>query len=300
MGSDNSLYFIHCLSPVHVGAGQGTGIVDMPMIREKMTAWPYLPGSSLKGVHREYFRAGQDKQAAWLDEAFGKRERTTDEGNAGALVISDARLLAFPVASQYGVFAYVTCPLAIQRLHRDIAAIGDDMPELKWAVLRKILEQNNVVSLSKNKIMQNGKVIIDEFESKSSLEYSFEEWVKWLAERFFADDAVSQTMLKERIVLVTDDAFQYFVTMCSEIVTRIGLEHETGTIQEGALWTEEYLPAESLLYGIIRDDNIPYIGELNKERILPSFPSTAYLQIGAHATVGKGRIRCSYVKGGGQ
>ena len=31
------LYWIHALTPVHVGSGQGVGFIDMPIMREKTT-----------------------------------------------------------------------------------------------------------------------------------------------------------------------------------------------------------------------------------------------------------------------
>ena len=46
------LSFVHALSPLHAGTGQGAGIIDLPIAREKATGLPYLPGSSLKGTLR--------------------------------------------------------------------------------------------------------------------------------------------------------------------------------------------------------------------------------------------------------
>ena len=44
------MYWIHALTPLHVGAGTGVGFIDLPIMREKTTAWPVLPGSAVKGV----------------------------------------------------------------------------------------------------------------------------------------------------------------------------------------------------------------------------------------------------------
>ena len=44
------LSFVHALSPLHAGTGQGAGILDLPIAREKATGLPFLPGSSLKGT----------------------------------------------------------------------------------------------------------------------------------------------------------------------------------------------------------------------------------------------------------
>ena len=60
-GSESRLYYIHALSPVHVGAGRGLGFVDLPIVREAVTGWPYVPGSAVKGVLADYHDASRDE-----------------------------------------------------------------------------------------------------------------------------------------------------------------------------------------------------------------------------------------------
>ncbi|MFU1798621.1 type III-B CRISPR module RAMP protein Cmr4 [Paenibacillus azoreducens] len=332
---NSMLYFVHCMSPVHIGAGQGTGVIDLPMLREKTTEWPYIPGSSIKGVHRRYFESGKSKVSKeWVNYVFGQEEQSKEEKNdgklnmedtegkpgsvavnkgnnenakasqatAGALVMSDARLLAFPVASLHGTFAYVTCPLAIQRLQRDVSAIGCNMPELDWGNMLVQLADNVIVTSAESKIADDNMLVnIDEFHSKAEPDKSFREWAEWLAEQvFLKKDPTSQNMLTERLVLVSDEVFQYFVTICSEVVPRIRIDRDTGTVKDGALWTEEYLPVESLLYGVIWKDYFSRsMKEITPDQVLePFLKGQIYLQIGGNATVGKGRIRCSYAGGG--
>ena len=50
---DAKLLFTHAFSPLYAGTGQGVGVIDLPIAREKATNLPYLPGSSLKGVLRD-------------------------------------------------------------------------------------------------------------------------------------------------------------------------------------------------------------------------------------------------------
>ncbi|MGL4853808.1 MAG: RAMP superfamily CRISPR-associated protein, partial [Lentisphaeria bacterium] len=42
--------YLFAKSPVHVGAGNSVGVVDSPIMRERHTKTPIIPGSSLKGV----------------------------------------------------------------------------------------------------------------------------------------------------------------------------------------------------------------------------------------------------------
>lgn len=164
MKTDNVIYMLHCMTPVHVGAGQGVGAIDMPMIREKVTQWPYIPGSSIKGVHRDYFRnnAGLSSDA-YVNIAFGKESSgsDTDGGAAGALVMSDARILVFPVASGHGTFAYVTCPLVLKRLHRDLKATHMDMPGI-----HNILDKVNL--LQKTALVHEDSKLLFQAEGTNS------------------------------------------------------------------------------------------------------------------------------------
>ena len=34
------LVFVHALSPLHAGTGQGVGVIDLPIAREKLQACP--------------------------------------------------------------------------------------------------------------------------------------------------------------------------------------------------------------------------------------------------------------------
>jgi CRISPR-associated protein Cmr4 len=69
---------------VHTGAGQSAGAIDLPVIRERTTEYPFIPGSSMKGALRDAARGGDDLD---LKQLFGEQD------NAGALLIGDARLV---------------------------------------------------------------------------------------------------------------------------------------------------------------------------------------------------------------
>lgn len=293
----SKLWFVQCLSPVHIGAGQGVGIIDMPIIRERTSEWPFIPGSSMKGVQRECFkRKGRDDN--WLNAAFGKAG--DKEGNAGAFVISDGRLLAFPVASAYGTFAYVTCPMAIRRLIRDAAAVGLTLPDLDWNEVERIIGSNsredeeNVILSSSRKVASNGIVRIDEFQCTAVESHTFARWARWFSSQLSNESSVQQ-MLIERLVLVSDDTFQYFVTMCCEIIPRIRINSDTKTVESGAFWYEEYLPVESILYGIVWCDKIyGAYSEITEQGLLNELKGEMVMQIGGNTTIGKGLIRCCF------
>ena len=59
---NEKIYWLHAITPLHVGAGRGLGYIDMPIAREKVTSWPYVPGSSIKGVIAEHFGASDNDE----------------------------------------------------------------------------------------------------------------------------------------------------------------------------------------------------------------------------------------------
>lgn len=53
MATADRIYWLHVLTPLHIGAGKGEGYIDLPLMREKLTNFPFVPGSSVKGVFRD-------------------------------------------------------------------------------------------------------------------------------------------------------------------------------------------------------------------------------------------------------
>jgi len=92
-------------------------------------------------------------------------------------------------------------------------------------------------------------------------------------------------LLSERLAIVPDDLFSHFVQNFTEVVERIKIDPETGTVKTGALWTEENLPAESLLYSLYFESS-----EVKEaEEYLPKEGSITVL--GGDQTVGRGFLK---------
>ncbi|HKI30453.1 MAG TPA: type III-B CRISPR module RAMP protein Cmr4, partial [Gemmataceae bacterium] len=127
MPNNTRLYWLHCLSPTHIGTGRGVGYIDLPVYREKITNWPAFPGSGFKGVWADHYHhqakialrdRGKDDK---LKAAFGLADDGAgNSSQAGALIPTDARLVCLPVRSFKGTFAWCTSRLALHLLHRDL------------------------------------------------------------------------------------------------------------------------------------------------------------------------------------
>ena len=105
---------------IHPGVGRNEGAIDLPVAREGATDYPHIPGSGLKGALRDYCR---EHSKCNENDWFGP-DNAEVPGSAGALLVSDARLLLLPVRSLSGVYRWVTCPHLLERLARDKKRIG--------------------------------------------------------------------------------------------------------------------------------------------------------------------------------
>ena len=282
---NNALLYFHAITSLHPGSGTALGVVDLPVQRERHTGWPVIPGSSIKGVLRDACNPRNGDTGLW-EAAFGPAKIDSGSGDAfaGALSLTDARLLAFPVRSLKGVFAWVTCPQVIHRWQRDlnVAGLASDVPALDVKEGEALVAPGSVLKV------QAGapKIVLEEFvfaPKEQNLD-------------FFpvlgAED-------KKRLAILDDSDFTYFARHATEVTARIKLNSETKTVDKGALFYQEFLPAETILYTLVLGAPSRKAGtEGSAEAILgylfEKLPE--YLQIGGNETTGKGI--CKLMKGG--
>ena len=73
------LLTIFTRTPLHVGCGSSVGAVDLPVIRERHTRFPIIPGSSLKGVLADLWNENAER-----NEEGKKLFGNTDSNDAAA------------------------------------------------------------------------------------------------------------------------------------------------------------------------------------------------------------------------
>src|SRR6266487_599585 len=296
------LTFVHALSPLHAGTGQGVGVIDLPTAREKATGLPFLPGSSLKGALRARCT---DKDTC--NKVFGPEPTNIDsnENQASAVQFSDQRLLLLPIRSLAGTFAWVTSPYILRRLVRDMEDIETNPP----TGIPSIQEGNCLIVKKRNdkevdsKITVNANktqaVYLEDLDLVPQTNDEATEWAKWIAGKVFPDNANAdwQKMLIERFCIVHDDIFNFLINTATEITARIRMEENTKTVQEGALWYEEALPTETVLSGLVVATPVQK-STLSAEKVFEIVQrlTTHTLQLGGNATVGRGMCRVQMVK----
>ncbi|MCX6678864.1 MAG: type III-B CRISPR module RAMP protein Cmr4 [Methanothrix sp.] len=299
------MYWVHAITPLHVGSGRGIGFIDLPIMREKVTSWPLVPGSAVKGVLREHFVREfirEKKDMGLINAAFGKpdddKDNVSNKSNAGSLVLSDARIICLPVRSLYGTFAFAACPLVLERLKRDLDSAGHQSKPVE-----KSFEDDEAVVTKSSKVERNGKVLLEDLDFDIITDLGeTDAWADLLAQLLFANDPAWQTIFKERFVILSNNCFNFLSETGTEVNARIKINQEKKIVENGALWYEEALPSETILAGLAWCDK-DYSGKgVNEEKIFETFcPDTALnLQIGGKATVGKGRVRCLFTKGAGE
>jgi CRISPR-associated protein Cmr4 len=154
-------------------------------------------------------------------------------------------------------------------------------------------------------LIEDAQIFLEDLDFTAQRCDTANTWAQTIAAWVFAGDSDWQQQFKRRFTVVADAAFDFLCETGTEVHTRVRIDDNTKTVAEGALWTEESLPAETILAGIVQCDRI--FGR-NGEDITPSglldrfAKDTLTLQIGGKATIGRGQVRCVFtpVNGGDQ
>lgn len=300
--------FIHVQTPLHVGTGSDLGIVDQPIQREKHTAYPKIEGSGIKGCFKEVFENIEDVKPNEVDLLFGPEE-AGDNSHAAALAFSDARLLLFPVRSVKGVFVWITCPQVLTRFKKDLqicAAFNqsgtNSLVSSFFQNTQYVPQANTAANPEKIRVTEEAgsQIILEEYAFTVEENPHTKNFARALANTLGIDE------LNDKLVVLKDDVFKDFVQLFTEVVTRTKIDNATGTVDQGALFTEEYLPAESVLYtlnlispifteeskkGNFKSENENKLDETQKiaNFFVENLPE--YVQMGGNATLGKGIVK---------
>lgn len=325
MSNTTNIFCIKTLTSLHAGSGNDLGVVDLPIQREKHTSFPKIESSSLKGSLREALESTPlnkklevskdllsnllDKQEidvkdlaklnymtalqyvfGYDDDGLDKDVKNHFENTefAGAINFTDARILFFPIKSARNVFAYATCPYVLQRFKADAKIAGKEIDLKDFNVA-----DGNAVVPKDSKLLVNGSVILEEYTFSANVDDKLKDE--------FAKIKISDEIIN-RLVILSDNDFKDFVNLSTEVITRTKINNSTGTVQQGALFNEEYLPAESVLYFIAIANNIfsnkkDILVSKNNEaehKLVMSFFEKAlpdFVQIGGNATLGKGIVK---------
>ncbi|MBP7139352.1 MAG: type III-B CRISPR module RAMP protein Cmr4 [Caldisericia bacterium] len=327
---------IKTITPMHCGTGQDLGIVDMPIQRERHTGFPKIEGSSLKGALRESFEDKvikdkedniykieekfikkvkakykeeyKDLEKKWMEikkeNEVEKKDKNgiimnkyqqnisltfgpeNGDDHASSLGFTDGRILFFPVKSVKGVFAWITCPSALNRAIEEFEMAGVKFEE---KILKRVTVNSDNAKVLSDELAVGNSIILEEY---SFVKQDFDNNDKAIIEVL----CTNMDICKNRIAILSDNDFKDFVEMSTEVITRTKIDADTGTVVDGALFTEEYLPAESIMYSLVMAspvflDKTKNNSDIKTDTDVMSFFKNCldeYVQIGGNATIGKG------------
>lgn len=288
---------------IHAGTGSNTGVVDLPIQREAHTAYPCVFGSSMKGAlrtHAEQFYPSEDNTRLnpVIAAVFGA-DNQADTMHAGALMVSDARLVLFPVRSLTSQFKWVTSPYALQRLADDLQRFGITdrftMPTVpaqreqeEWAWLPEEPPKDTYLFLEEYRFKPVKKPLTSIIQVLAKL----------------MKKTGVEEQLQQQLVVVSDYMFAHLAQHTTPVNAHIAIESATKTVKGGALWYEETLPPETLLYvGLAANKARKPDSELTTaadilHKVTALFEGNkSWLQIGGNETVGMGWCAVSTLKG---
>ncbi|MGI6250418.1 MAG: type III-B CRISPR module RAMP protein Cmr4 [Anaerolineaceae bacterium] len=279
---ETKLLFIQALSSLQPGTGQGVGVIDQPVSREKATGLPYLPGSTIKGVLRDYWKL---EEIPYLEKVFGQTT-SADAPYAGSVSLMDGRLLLLPVRSLAGVFAWVTSPFILNRFNRDCK-----MSRIQGFPVAVPVPINSNVMLTRTSVLKIAqeidKVILEDLQiDVSDADPRVDAWADWLAKAIQPNDLEWQDDFKKRFCIVSDDVLSYFSETGTEVTPRIRIDDETKTASGQALWYEESLPAETILISLVVAKQVMASTDTVFDGLSQIVKTP--VQFGGGATVGKG------------
>lgn len=272
-----ALLTLYATAYLHPGAGSTTDIIDLPIQREVHNGLPVIPASSLKGALRQ--KAGESGETT--EVLFGPDTGQGDK-HAGALLVGEAKLLTIPVRSLKNVFQWASSPLVLERLRRDLARMGTDLPEIPTP------EEGQAIVPS-----GGGRLVLEEldFEARESEELGA--ILTEIETRLLPPGAGEYLLDKftKDFALVGDGDLRHLCRVGTQVSARVELD-ENKTSKN--LWYEETLPPETIFYAMILAQSSRGGEKMDEDEVMESFDSGVVqtdgglLQVGGNETLGQG------------
>ena len=274
MFDNTSLVTLYAVTPCHAGSGSSVGVVDLPIQRERHTNYPIIQASGVKGAFRANFRNFKTKEKDSIEDLiFG----SSDQNNAymGALAITDAKILAFPMRSSVAPFLWITCPAVLKRLVKDLEIAGLPSGDISSVLLAADSEQAYSVG---SEAVADGKILLEDIAVEVKKGVLPEELKKYFAQA-------------ERLLVVSDKVFDYGITECTQIMAQIKIDDKTGATAKGTLRYQEELPADSIMYTVIHWEKSTHKEGIDLNKTVKNYVKSVignHIQIAGDETCGRG------------
>lgn len=308
MFTETQAVFFYAVTPVHMGSGNAVGVIDNPIQRERHTEHPCLAGSGLKGALRHRWRAEakSDDDTRLMAAIFGPEKNAGDF--AGAVSLSDAQLVLFPVRATRKAFVYATCCTALARALRSLTIAG---VACGWKVPPEPGEGKAWITGAGTEMLHPGYQLgLEWFAYTAESRDEVAAAAAWLAGHALpAEHGYFADHLKKYLVVLPDEDFGFFVRHSTSVEPHVRINDESGTADGTGLFYTENLPPESLLLSLVMASQERTATGKNHHQNGHAAARTAVelqaalrdrthgklLQIGGDATTGRGHVIPAYV-----
>jgi CRISPR-associated protein Cmr4 len=157
-------------------------------------------------------------------------------------------------------------------------------------------------------LLDGKEVVLEEFDFQRATTWDVRPIAVWIAQNLLSDApefASTRSRFETSLLVLSDDYFTHFVRHATEVTARIRLDYDRKTVAKGALFYQEFLPAETVLYSLLLANNsrAKKLKSADSDNIFQLLISTLdaceHLQLGGDGTTGKGlcTVRLSGGKG---
>ncbi len=316
------LVLLRAVTPVHAGVGRTYGeAVDLPVQRDEFGV-PVMWGSSLKGAIRAHKELNAVNKVV-VKAVFGPDERAEGVEGASSMSILDARLVAMPVRSLKGLYAYITSHHLLQyyktylEILRSCASkVSDEVNRMADGVDKLIerakdVKRGSAIAISDRCIVTvdgGRKVVLNERVFDVVDGADLREHARSCLGKALREDEV------ERLVIVSDEVLHDLIRTGMQVITRVALDYSTKTVKTGALWSEEYVPTGTVFVTVVLysrprmlrtcekgvqderkrsvcEELKKYFGDGDVNKVWEIVSPGKFMILGGHETIGKGIVQ---------
>ena len=299
----NYLFTIRAMSPIHCGVGQGLNDIDLPTAKSTISGHPIVPSSSIKGVLKDEFSNRAKNGMANKENVKSLFGGTSDDDFASAISVGDANLLALPVRSYFGTFAYLASPYTLKLLKNQLMRVTKkNLPKIP-TIGRSGDRSNYQIMITNNSLLESpdvrDRILLEELDLNiADNKKTTDKWAEIISKMLFTDEE-GQTLFKQHFAIVDENVLNFLCESGLPVDARIAIDDKTGTVKPGALWYEETVPIESILIGIMGIDR-SYNSKATADELakILTDPETIHCQIGGKSTTGKGFVALNFYNDG--
>lgn len=292
------LMLIRAVTTLHPGIGRVGEITDLPVQKDNL-GFPVIYSSSLKGALKSAFwHLGAKDLARAL---FGPEPEEEGEKFTSAIAIPDAFIVTFPVRSLEGVYAFVTSPLLLYRFGEYAKIVGMSFDYVNELSKLSVNDGKCYASLKAKEILQLNvesmeDVLLINEEINVKLDTSKNKEIQKVEELFKIEEG--------RLVLLSNNDALRAIERSLVRVTRIAVDREKKTVKRGALWTEEYIPWDTVFVTASFYSEVKFEKERellkNANAVKGKFRELLgrlrhYLIIGGNETIGRGIVKLEFI-----